>query len=53
MIRVILVEDHALFRMGIKETFNARYPDIEVVGENITTLQGRIDVQRNCQQIGC
>ena len=33
MIRVILVDDHALFRMGIKETFNAKYPDIEVVGE--------------------
>jgi len=33
MIRVIIVDDHRLFRMGIKSVFETRHPDIQVTGE--------------------
>jgi len=33
IIRVILVDDHSLFRMGLKAAFQNDYPDICVVGE--------------------
>jgi DNA-binding NarL/FixJ family response regulator len=32
-VQVIVVDDHTLFRIGMKATFNAGHPDIEVVGE--------------------
>jgi DNA-binding NarL/FixJ family response regulator len=33
MTRVIVVDDHNLFRMMLKTTFQTDYPDIEIVGE--------------------
>ena len=33
MVRVIIVDDHRLFRMGIKSVFETRHPDIQVAGE--------------------
>ena len=33
MIDVILVDDHALFRLGVKGALTGRYPDIRVTGE--------------------
>ena len=33
MIRVIIVDDHRLFRMGMKTVFESRHPDIQVAGE--------------------
>ena len=33
MIQVIVVDDHPLFRMGLKATFKDKYPDICVAGE--------------------
>jgi len=33
MIKVIVVDDHPLFRMGIKATFKEEYPDIVITGE--------------------
>jgi len=33
MIRIIIVDDHRLFRLGIKTVFETQYPDIQVAGE--------------------
>ena len=33
MIQVIVVDDHRLFRIGVKAAIGAGYPDICVVGE--------------------
>ena len=33
MIQVIIVDDHRLFRMGLKLAINANYSDIEITGE--------------------
>ena len=33
MIQVIVVDDHPLFRLGLKATFKDRHPDICVIGE--------------------
>ncbi len=38
-IRILLVDDHTLFRSGIKALFS-RYPDFEVVGEAADGLEG-------------
>jgi len=32
-IRVIILDDHSLFRIGLKATFHSNHPDIEIVGE--------------------
>jgi len=36
MIKVIIVDDHAIFRLGIKTAIKENYPDIEIVGEAAT-----------------
>ncbi|MCL2167497.1 MAG: response regulator transcription factor [Lentimicrobiaceae bacterium] len=36
MINVILVDDHELFRLGVKTVIEKRYPDIKIVGEAAT-----------------
>jgi len=33
IIKVVIVDDHALFRMGIKSVFSRKHPDICVAGE--------------------
>ena len=33
MIKIIILDDHELFRMGIKTAIESRYPDISIVGE--------------------
>ena len=33
MIHIIIVDDHRLFRMGLRNTFQFAYPDISVIGE--------------------
>ena len=33
MIQVIVVDDHRLFRMGLKAAINDNYPDIQITGE--------------------
>jgi len=33
MVRIIIVDDHRLFRMGMKTIFESRHPDIQVAGE--------------------
>ena len=33
MIQIIIVDDHRLFRMGMKTIFESRHPDIQVAGE--------------------
>ncbi|MCL2041054.1 MAG: response regulator transcription factor [Bacteroidales bacterium] len=33
MIRAILVDDHELFRMGVRAVITERHPDIQIVGE--------------------
>jgi len=33
MIRIIVVDDHRLFRIGLKATFESLYPDIIIAGE--------------------
>jgi DNA-binding NarL/FixJ family response regulator len=33
MIQVIIVDDHSLFRLGVKSALNASYPDISITGE--------------------
>ncbi|MDR2970428.1 MAG: response regulator transcription factor [Bacteroidales bacterium] len=33
MIKVIIVDDHNLFRMGLKAAFRNAYPDISIIGE--------------------
>ena len=33
MIQIIIVDDHRLFRMGLRNTFQFSHPDISVVGE--------------------
>ena len=36
MIKAILVDDHALFRLGVKTAIKENYPDIDIVGEAAT-----------------
>ena len=33
MISIIIVDDHELFRLGIKTAITSRYPDLKIVGE--------------------
>lgn len=33
MIRVIILDDHAIFRLGLRTVLSQEYPDIEIVGE--------------------